>query len=88
MIADMIINKRLNLIVTELFVTGRNLNSSFVFITQYYFKIPKDVRLNCTHFFTTKVPNKQELQLIGFNNLSDTVYEDFINLYKNHIIFL
>ena len=54
MIADMITNKRLNLIVTELFVTGRNLNSSLVFITQYYFKIPKDVRLNCIHFLLRK----------------------------------
>ena len=58
MIADMITNKRLNLIVTELFATGRNLNSSLVFITQYYLKIPKDVRLNCTHVFYYESPKQ------------------------------
>ena len=51
MIADMIHNRKLNLIVTELFIKGRKLNISFVFITQSYFKVPKDVRLNTTHFF-------------------------------------
>ena len=50
-IADMINNKKLNPIVTELFITGRKLNVSIVFITQSYFKVPKDVRLNSTHFF-------------------------------------
>ena len=51
MIADMINNNKLNLIVTELFIRGRKLNISIVFITQNYFKVPKDVRLNSTHFF-------------------------------------
>ena len=51
MIADMINNKKLNPIVTELFIRGRKLNISIVFITQSYFKVPKDVRLNSTHFF-------------------------------------
>ena len=49
-IADMINNKRLNPIVTELFIRGRKLNISIVFIMQSYFKMPKDVRLNSTHF--------------------------------------
>ena len=52
MIADMIHNKKLNSIVTELFIRGRKLNISLVFITQSYFKVPKDVRLNCIHFFS------------------------------------
>ena len=52
MIADMINNKKLNRIVTELFIRGRKLNISIVFITQSYFKVPKDVRLNSTHFFS------------------------------------
>ena len=52
MIADMINNKKLNPIVTELFIRGRKLNISIVFITQSYFKVPKDVRLNSTHFFS------------------------------------
>ena len=49
-IADMINNKKLNSVVTELFIRGMKLNISIVFITQSYFKIPKDVRLNSTHF--------------------------------------
>ena len=51
MIADMINNKKLNPVVTELFIRGRKLNISIVFITQSYFKVPKDVRLNSTHFY-------------------------------------
>ena len=62
MIADMIHNKKLNSIVTKLFIRERKLNSSLVFITQSYFKVPKDVRLNTTYFFITKIPNKRELQ--------------------------
>ena len=54
MIADMIHNKKLDSIVTELFIRGRKLNISLVFITQSYFKVPKDIRLNTTHFFLTK----------------------------------
>ena len=51
MISDMINNKKLNQIVTELFIRGRKLNISVVFITQSYCKVPKDVRLNSTHFY-------------------------------------
>ena len=51
MIADMINNKKLNSIVTELFIRGRKLNISIVFITQSYFKVLKDVKLNSAHFF-------------------------------------
>ena len=63
MIADMINNKKLDSIVTELFIRGRKL--SIVFISQSYFKVPKDVRLNSTHFFIMKIPNKRELQQIA-----------------------
>ena len=59
MIADMINNKILNSIVTELFIRGRKINISLVFITQSYFKVPKDVRLNTTHFFIMRIPNKR-----------------------------
>ena len=51
MISDMVNNKKLNAIVTELFIRCRKLNISLAFITQSYFKVPKDVRLNSTHFF-------------------------------------
>ena len=57
MIADMI-NKKLNPVVTELFIRGRKLNISLVFITQSYFKVPKEVRVNVTHFFIMKILNK------------------------------
>ena len=60
--ANMINNKRLNPIVTELFIRDRELNISIVFITQSYFKVPKDVRLDSTYFFIMKIPNKRELQ--------------------------
>ena len=79
-IADMVNNKKLNSIVTELFIRGRKLNISLVFITQSYFKVPKDVRLNTTHFFITKIPNEIELQQIALNHSSDTSTKDFINI--------
>ena len=82
MIADMINNKKLNPIVTELFIRGRKLNISIVFITQSYFKVPKDVRLNSTHFFIMKIPNKRELQQIVLNHSSDINFKDFIKIYE------
>ena len=82
MIADMINNKKLNSIVTELFIRGRKLNISLVFITQSYFKVPKDVRLNTTHFFIMKIPNKRELQQIAMSHSSDIDFKDFIKIYK------
>ena len=82
MIADMINNNKLNPMVTELFIRGRKLNISIVFITQSYFKVPKDVRLNSTHFFIVKIPNKRELQQIALNHSSDIDFKDFINIYK------
>ena len=82
MIVDMIHNKKLNSIVTELFIGGRKLNISLVFITQSYFKVPKDVRLNSTHFFIMKIPNKRELQQITVNHSSDIDFKDFANIYK------
>ena len=82
MIADMLSNKKLNQIVTELFIRGRKLNISLVFITQSYFAAPKNIRLNSTHCFVTKIPNKIELQQIVFNHSSDIDFQDFMNLYK------
>ena len=82
MIADMIHNKKLNSIVTELFFRGRELNISLVFTTQSYFKVPKDVRLNTTNFFIAKIPNRRELQQIAINHSSDIKTEDFNNIYR------
>ena len=82
MIADMINNKKLNSIVTELFIRGRKLNVSLVFITQSYFKVPKDVRPNTTHFFIMKIPNKRQFQEIAIKHSSDIEIKDFIKIYK------
>ena len=59
MIADMDSNKKLSPKATELFLRGRKLNISLVFILQYYFKVPKTIRLNDTHYFVMKIPNKR-----------------------------
>ena len=82
MIADIINNNKLNPIVKELFIRGRKLNISNVFITQSYFKVPKDIRLNSTHFFIMKIPNKRELQQIALNHSSDIDFKDFMQIYK------
>ena len=82
MIADMINNNKSNPIVTELFIRGRKLNISIVFIMQSYFKVPKDVRLNSTHFFIMKIPNKRKLQQTALNHSSDIDFKDFMNIYK------
>ena len=82
MIADTINNNKLNPIVTELLIRGRKLNISIIFITQSYYKVPKKVRLNSTHFFIMKIPNKRELQEIALNHSSDIDFKDFINIYK------
>ena len=81
MIADVIHNKRLNSIVTKLFLRGRKLNISLVFITQLYFKVPKDVRLNTSHFFIAKIPNKRKLQIV-INHSLDINTKDFANMYR------
>ena len=82
MITDMINKKRLNSIVTELFIRGRKLSISLVFITQSYFKVPKDFWLNTTHFFITKIPDKRERQQIAIIHSSDISPKDFINIYR------
>ena len=85
MIADMVNHKNLNSLVTELFIRGRKLNISLVFIRQSYFKVPKDVRLNTTHFFIAKIPNKRELHQIKLNHSSDNSTKDSINIYRECI---
>ena len=61
MIADMINNKKINPVVTEMFIRGRKLDISIVFITQLYFKVPKVVGINSTHYFIMKISKKREL---------------------------
>ena len=82
MIADMINNNKLNPAVTELFIRCRKLNISIVFITQSYFKVLKDVRLNSTHFIIMKISNKRELQQTALNHSSDIDFKGFMKIYK------
>ena len=65
-----------------MFIRGRKLNIYLAFITQSYFKVPKDVRLNTSHFFIAKIPNKRELQQIAINHSSDINTKDFANIYR------
>ena len=81
MIADNMNNKKFQAIVKELFIRCRKLNISLVFITQSYFSVPKDVRLNTTHFIM-KINNKRELQNIAINHSADIDYKDFMKIYR------
>ena len=84
MIADLLSNKKLNLIVTELFIRHRRLNLYVAFITQSYFAVPKNTSLNSTQCFIMKIPNKQEIQQNTFNHLLDIDYQVFMSIYKKN----
>ena len=77
-------NKNLSPIATELFLRGRKLNISLIFISQSYFKVPKTIRLNATHYFIMKIPNKRELKQIASNHSSEIDFKDFMKLYKEY----
>ena len=72
MIAELEVYKKLSPIVTELFLRGRKVNTSFVFISQSYFKVPKTIRVNATRYFIVKILNKRELQQIPSDQSSDS----------------
>ena len=80
MIADMLRNKKLNPIVTELFIRGRKLNISVFFIRQSCFVVSKNFGLNSAHYFIMKIPNKKELLQIAFNHLTDIDFQKFMDL--------
>ena len=82
MIADIVSNKKLQHIVTELFVRGKKLNIYFVLITQSYLTVPKNIRLNSIRYHIMNILNKWELQNIANNHSSNTEFGDFMNLYK------
>ena len=86
MIADMVNNRKLNPVVSELFIRPRKLNISIVFFTQSYFRVPNDVRLSATHSFIMKIPNKRELQQIALNHSSDIDFKDFMKIYKKRTL--
>ena len=80
MIADIMTNKNFQAIIKDLFIRCRKLNISLVFITQSYFSVPKDVRLNPTHYFIMRINNKRELQ----NHSVEIDYKDFMKIYKEY----
>ena len=82
MIADIMINQKFQTIIKELFGRCRKLNISLVFTTQSYFSVPKDARLNSTHYLITKINNRRELQSIAINHSADIDYKDFMNIYR------
>ena len=69
MIDDMLSDKKLNPVVTTLFIRGRKLNISFLFISQSYLNLPKKIRLSSMDYSIMKTSNKRELQKIAFNLL-------------------
>ena len=91
MIADIMTNKKFKSIIKELFIRCKKLNISLVFITQSYFSVPKDVKLNLTHYFIMKINKKRELQNVARNYSADIDYKDFTkfteNAQKNILIF-
>ena len=80
MIADIMTSKKFQAIIKELFIRCRKLNISLVFITQSYFSVPKDVRLNSTHYLIMKINNKRELQNIAINHSANIDYQDFMKI--------
>ena len=80
MIADIMTNKKFQSLIKELFIRCRKLNISLVFVTQCYFSVSKDVRLNSTHYLIIKINNKRELQNIAINHSADIDYKDFIKI--------
>ena len=85
MIADIMTNNRFQSIIKELFIRCRKLNISLAFITQSYFSVPKDVRLNSTHYLIMKSNSRKELQNIAINHSVDIDYKDFMKIYREYI---
>ena len=85
-------SEKFQAIIKELFIRRKKLNISLAFITQSYFSVPKDVRLNSTHYLIRKISNKRELQNVAINYSADIDNQDFTKIYrdnvqKNYIIF-
>ena len=83
MIADIMTDKKFQAIIREFFSRCRKLDISLVFITQSYFSVPKEVRLNSTHYLIMKIHNRKELQQIAINHSVDIDYKDFLKIYRN-----
>ena len=84
LIADVMTNKKFQAIRKELFIRYRKLNISRVFITQSYFSLPKNVRLNSTHYLIMKTNNRKKLQNIVINHSTDIDFKDFMKIYTEY----
>ena len=82
MIADIMTSRRFQAIIKELFIRCRKLNISIVLITQSYFSVPKDVRLNSRHYLIMKINSRRELQNIAINHSAGIDYHDFMKIYR------
>ena len=82
MIADIMTNKKFQAIIKELFVRCRKLNISPVFIIKFYVSVPKEVRLNCTHYLIMKVHDKKELQQIAINHSGNIDFKEIMKIYR------
>ena len=82
MIADIMRSEKFKAIVKELFIRCRKLNISTVFITQSYFRTPKYVRLNSTHYIIMKISNKKELKSIAEENSGHLDFKEFLKIYN------
>ena len=84
MIADIMINKKLQAIIKIFFIRCTKLNIH-LFLSQSYFSVPKDVRLNLTHYLIMKINSKRELQNIEINHSADIDYNDFMKIYRERL---
>ena len=84
MIADIVSNKKFQILAKELFIRCRKLNISLVFITHSLFSVPKDVKLNSTHYLIMKISNKGELQNIAINHSADIDFKDFVKICREY----
>ena len=84
MIADIMNNKKIQVIIKNLFARCRKFKISLVFITESYFSAPNDVRLNSTHFLIMKIHNKRELQQISIDHSADIDYKDLLKSCRNY----
>ena len=81
-IAGIMTNKKFQSVIKKLFIRSRKINISLAFITQSYLSVPKDVRLNSTHYFIRKINNKRELKNIAINHSANIDHKDFIKIYR------
>ena len=82
MIADIMSNKKFQAIIKESLIRCRKLNISLVFITKSYFSVPKDIKLNSTHYLIMKINNRKKLQNIAIDHSADIDYNDFVRIYR------